>query len=144
MPYDAVPTLEKAFYEEYKRELTGTNLGQFHIDFDLKGSVGEIYSTKSIFLGKKSYIDCLESKDKDGNLIQGHHIRLKGITKQSIDYHGGSKPFEMFESLAKGKSLTMVLNPFIQGCVKQKPMFEYIEGGVRTRKPNEFARKVQF
>ena len=144
MPYDAVPILEKAFYEEYKRELTGTNLGQFHIDFDLDGSAEEVYSTKAIFLGKKSYIDHLESKDQDGNLIQGHHIRLKGITKQSIDYHGGSEPFEMFESLAKGKPLTMILNPFIESSVKQKPMFEYVEGGVRTRKSNEFIRKIQF
>ncbi len=47
-------------------------MGQFHIDFDLEGSVGDIWATDSIFLGKKCYIDKLESRDKDNKPIYGH------------------------------------------------------------------------
>jgi hypothetical protein len=31
-------------------------------------------------------MDVLESKDKDGNIIQGEHLRMKGIPNQSLKY----------------------------------------------------------
>ena len=144
MNYDDVPRLENAFRDEYKRELTGTNLEQFHIDFDLAGAVKEVYAVKSLFLGKKSYIDHLESTDKDGNTINGYHIRLKGITSESIVHHSKeyNTPFEMFEHLAKGNNKIMTLNPFNPDTNHQKVLFEFLQGGVRTRK--EFNRMIRF
>ncbi|CAK4325357.1 unnamed protein product, partial [Aphanomyces euteiches] len=61
---DAISKLAEAFRAKYGRELIGNQMGQFHIDFDLKGSEGEVYSKESIFLGKKNYLDVLAC---DGN-----------------------------------------------------------------------------
>jgi hypothetical protein len=82
--FDDVPKLEARYKERYGKDLNGKNLEQFHTDFNLDGAKSEIYATKSIFLGKKSYIDILESKDENGNIIRGHHIRLKGITEDGL------------------------------------------------------------
>ena len=51
-----VKKLEEKYKEVYNKELNGKNLEQFHTDFNLEGAKSEIYATKSIFLGKKSYI----------------------------------------------------------------------------------------
>ena len=54
-------------------------MGEFHVDFALPGACGEIYAKESFFLGKKCYLDVLESTDKDGKVITGMHIRMKGV-----------------------------------------------------------------
>ena len=148
-----VPTLEKEYFKTYNKILNGVNLEQFHTDFELldengaprQGAGQEIYATKSIFLGKKSYIDVLESKDKDGNIINGYHIRLKGITEEGLlkaskeyknDYLG------LYTDLAKGTKKRIVLNPFNPDENKQKVLFEFKAGRVSTRK--EFIREVAF
>ena len=145
--YDDVPTLENEFRKEYNRELTGKNLGQFHIDFDMAnaGKGEEIYAVKSIFLGKKSYIDKLESKDKDGNIIHSHHIRLKGITKEGIahqakNYDNGVEG--LYEDLSKGNPVEFILNPFNEETNSQKVLFQYGNGRVNFKK--EFKRVVKF
>jgi len=140
-----VKTLEDKYEEEYDKKLNGKQLEQFHTDFDLKGAKGEIYATKSIFLGKKSYIDYLESKDENGETINGIHVRLKGITKEGLEhtakeYEGGV--FELFEDLAKGTSKSIILNPFNKDTNKNKVMFDFKNGEVSTRK--EFVRTVKF
>ena len=86
---------------------------------------------------------------KDNNIINGNHIRLKGITEQGIDdrakdYNkfGKDKYFKMFEDLAKGKKIGYILNPFNPEENRQKVLFEFKEGKVSTRK--EFIREIQF
>ena len=106
--YDKVKVLETEFKIKYGRELTGKNLGQFHIDFDLDNSVGEIKSVKSIFLGKKCYMDVLESKDIDGKIITGSHLRMKGIPNQSINYTCkklNKTPYELYDDLYDNKKI---------------------------------------
>jgi hypothetical protein len=137
--FDDVKPLEDKYREVYGKELNGKNLEQFHTDFTLDGADDEIYATKSIFLGKKSYLDCLESKDKDGNKITDFHIRLKGITEEGLKYEASkySNSFEgMYEDLAKGKELNILLNP------KDKVLFQYKKGFVNTK--GDFYRKVKF
>lgn len=80
-----IPVLSKIFKETYGRELIGKGLGQFHSDFDLPGC-SNIVATKSIFLGKKCYIDKLEGTNKDGEKQTGYHIRMKGIPEKCIHY----------------------------------------------------------
>jgi hypothetical protein len=117
---------------------------------DRNGKDEEIYATKSIFLGKKSYIDFLQSKDKDGNTINGYHIRLKGITEEGLEhtakqYSVDNKTpeyFKLYEDLAKGMEKEIVLNPFNKDKNKNKVLFEFKAGKVSTRK--EFKRKVKF
>jgi hypothetical protein len=80
-----IPMLSSIFKKTYGRELIGKGLGQFHSDFDLPGCT-DVVATKSIFLGKKCYIDKLEGVDKDGNKQNGFHIRMKGIPEKCIHY----------------------------------------------------------
>ena len=78
-----VPKLAAAFKEKYGRELIGSQLGQFHCDFDpIKPGV-PVHSIKLIALGKKSYLDILE--DAEGN--QAYHIRMKGIPQPVLYRH---------------------------------------------------------
>ena len=140
-----VPKLEAKYKERYNKELNGNNLEQFHTDFNLEGAKSEIYATKSIFLGKKSYLDVLESKDEKGKTINGYHIRLKGITKAGLK--DASKKYinsyeGLYTELAQGKEIEITLNPYDEEEEKQKVIFEYVDGKVRTRKT--FTRKVKF
>ena len=136
---DAVPKIETRYKEVYGKQLNGKNLEQFHTDFNLPGACSEIYAEKSIFLGKKSYIDCLKSTDKDGNIIRGYHVRLKGITSAGLE-HAASKYADsylgLYTDLAKGNSVKILLNP------KDKVLFEYKRGHVSTR--TDFYREVKF
>jgi hypothetical protein len=72
-----IPILEQKFRETYHRELIGNNLGQFHSDFK-KINIEDKdipVSVKSIFVGKKSYIDMLQNNYGD----IAFHCRCKGI-----------------------------------------------------------------
>lgn len=147
MNYDDVPTLEKEYKKVYGKELNGKKLGQFHCDFDMKdaGPGEEIYATKSIFLGKKSYIDKLESRDKDGNVINDYHIRLKGITQAGLDdavKKEGGNPFKLFKALASGEERDIILNPYDEENNKEKVLFHFADGSVSTRR--EFIRTIKF
>ena len=142
--YDEVNILGKAYRKKYNTELIGNDMGQFHIDFDLEGSVGDIWATDSIFLGKKCYIDKLESRDKDNKPIYGHHIRMKGITHSSIDYTAkkdfGGNVLKMYEHLFNGKSVNFDLL-----CGGEKDMFKSEKDmTIRTLKCGEFSREVSF
>ena len=88
-----ISKLAEAFKNEHNRELIGKNMGQFHTDFDLKGADKgcEIVATESIFLGKKAYIDKLECKNKDGTIIEGYHIRMKGVPSECITHYADEK-----------------------------------------------------
>ena len=52
----------------------------------MDGAVSEIYGNENYFLGKKTYIDMLESTDKDGNTINSEHVRCRGIPTSCIKY----------------------------------------------------------
>ena len=140
-----VAKLEEKYEERYGKVLNGKQLEQFHTDFNLDGAEGEIYATKSIFLGKKSYIDCLESVDENGEKIYGHHIRLKGITEEGLEdaakkYENGY--FGLYEDLAKGNEVKIILNPYNESENSKKDLFEFGKGYVKIKK--EFIRSVKF
>jgi hypothetical protein len=134
-----VPRLEKAFKNKYHRELKGEDMGNFHIDFSLDGALkGEqIKSIKSIFLGKKCYIDELTTPSG----AHGYHYRMKGVTQSGMDHaikkYGGV--MQLYEHLAQGNAVDMVLNP--EGG---RDMFEHVCGQVRTRKTGDFIRQIKF
>lgn len=143
--YDDVIKLEEKYEERYGRVLNGKQLEQFHTDFDLGGACGEIYATKSIFLGKKSYIDILESVDEKGAKIQGHHIRLKGITEEGLEHTSKKYDdgyFGLYNALSQGKEVKIILNPYNESKNSKKVLFEFGNGKVSTRK--EFSRRVKF
>ena len=63
--------------KKYGLELVGEELGNFHVYFDMDGADSEFYAIESLFLGKKTYIDSLESTDKDVKTINSEHIIIQ-------------------------------------------------------------------
>lgn len=103
-----IKKLSDVFRCKYGRELIGKKMGQFHSDFELEGCKN-IVCSKSIFLGKKCYIDELQGINKNGEKETGYHIRMKGIPEKVIDYTykklNYKNPFDMYVDLYKGKSI---------------------------------------
>ena len=103
-----IAPLSEAFQMKYGRELIGKNMGQFHSDFDLNGC-DNIIAVRSIFLGKKSYIDELQGTNKKGEIVTGYHIRMKGIPSKCLLYasekNGFKNPFELYQSLYNGRQI---------------------------------------
>jgi hypothetical protein len=108
-----IPKLSSVFKNTYGRELIGKGLGQFHSDFDLP-DCSNIVAVKSIFLGKKCYIDKLQGTDKQGNTKYGFHIRMKGIPEKCIHYvvektNKYKDVMELYEDLYNGKEVAFDL-----------------------------------
>jgi hypothetical protein len=142
LPADDVNKLAKLYEEKYNKVLIGKNLGQFHTDFDMTDSVTEPVSIQSIFLGKKCYVDKLQGQDENGNAIYDYHVRLKGISKNALQYecdkHFKGDYLKMYEHLINNK-IEFVLNPY-----DYNPSFEYTKCGIRTRERMSFKRVVCF
>jgi hypothetical protein len=129
------------YNSKYGRELVGKGLGQFHSDFNLEGCE-DVKAIRSIFLGKKTYIDELEGVDKDGNKKIGYHIRAKGIPNSCIEYtrnrFGFKNAFDMYESMYNGNAIEFDLTE--QGG---KSNFKFTNSfGVYTL--DEFKRVIKF
>lgn len=141
----SIPKLAEQYKKDNKRELIGKNMGQFHTDFDsdiltkrakqLSGckikkckdkkcicnNNCELLARRSIFLGKKCYIDELYNK-YDKTLVD-YHIRLKGIPNKSIlhyCYKNNITPFELYEKLYVGEKIEFDLT-----CEGMKAVFKF-------------------
>ena len=115
---DHIEILAKLYYSVYGKELIGEDLGQFHSDFDLKGCKN-VYANRSIFLGKKCYIDELKGIDENGQEQTDYHIRMKGVPITTIKYTAKNlnlTVFELYEKLYEG----------------HKIMFDLTEGGAKA------------
>ena len=115
---DHIEILAKLYYGVFNKELIGEDLGQFHSDFDLKGCEN-VYANRSIFLGKKCYIDELKGIDENGQEKTDYHIRMKGVPTSTIKYTAKKlnlSVFELYEKLYQG----------------DKIMFDLTEGGTRA------------
>jgi hypothetical protein len=146
--FDEVDKIADLYRQKYNRELIGKELCQFHVDFEIKDKNGndrqgkneDIYAIQSIFLGKKCYIDKLESKDCNGKIIDDYHYRMKGVTEAGLKAVSKEKKFgdDMFKlySYLIDNELEILLNP------KGKVMFEYKNNRVLTK--HEFKRKIKF
>ena len=98
--------LAEEFKNKYERDLIGKNMSQFHSDFDSDILEGDILAIKSIFMGKKCYIDVLVGSDS-GDKID-YHIRLKGIPNSCIKYYcyiNNLTPLELYSQLLGGKCI---------------------------------------
>jgi len=107
-----IKTLSDAFNEKYGRELIGKKMGQFHSDFDIKGC-SNIIARRSIFLGKKSYIDELVGMNEKGEEVVDYHIRMKGIPNSCLqfasDKNNYSNVFDMYKALFNGSRIEVDL-----------------------------------
>ena len=130
-----VPKLAAAFKEKYGTELIGSQLGQFHCDFDpIKPGV-PVRSKKLIALGKKSYLDVLE--DKEGN--QAYHIRMKGIPQPVLYKYCKNKNWTMEDLYMYLFHGNMVRFNLLDGsnCFRKNKNYEMVT-------PEIFIRTVKF
>ena len=121
--------------EEYKkrfgRELIGKNLGQFHNDFD---EVENGYAYKSIFVGKKMYVDILKN-EKDES---GIHYRMKGVNLDCVKLYSeenNCEIFDIYNKLYNNEELTFDL-------LKAKPCFKMNDNQTVTNLLN-FERTIK-
>ena len=134
-----IELLANEFEKINNRKLIGKNMGQFHTDFDSNILEGEILAKRSIFLGKKCYIDELYSLNS-GDLVD-YHIRLKGIPNASIlDYCFKRKinPYELYERLYNGEEIIFDLT-----CGGKKINFKF-NNDMTITTLDEFNRKIMF
>ena len=147
MDDDQIDNLTKLYKDKYNRVLVGDNLGQFNSDFKHENKQAkDIKSIKSIFLGKKAYVDYLEGTLPDGTKVYCLHCRLKGINE--IALHNKAKEytnkdmndniFNVYEDLANDKDIEFILNP------DEKPSFNFTSEGVNKIESNTFKRLVNF
>jgi hypothetical protein len=132
-----VTKISELFKNKYERDLIGKRLGQFHSDF---ASIDETesFAIKSIFCGKKIYIDKLNNE----NELIAYHLRMKGVRNDCIgltanllypkldpvEFRNGlffqkwnigkSSIEELFDDLFKGKPIDFDL------CLNASPSFE--------------------
>ena len=85
-----IDDLAEEYKKRYGRELIGKNLGQFHNDFD---EVENGYAYKSIFVGKKMYVDMLKN-EKDES---GIHYRMKGVNLDCVKLYSEENNCEIFD-----------------------------------------------
>ena len=129
MDFNKIELLEEEYNRRYNKELIGGQMGQFHNDLKIKNE--NCYSKKCIILGKKCYIDVLQSLESDKT---GYHIRMKGVGSKVVEAHHDN-PVELYEQLLKNEELDFDL---CKGGVKFDQKNTYI-----TRK-NKFIRKIKF
>ena len=131
--------LATEFKKKYGRDLIGKNLGQFHSDFDSDILEGDITAKRSIFLGKKCYIDELIGSES-GDKID-YHIRLKGIPNASIldyAYNNNITPYEIYEKLLNKEEIL-----FDMTCGGKKINFKF-HNDMTISTLDEFNRKISF
>lgn len=147
----SIEILQEAYKNKYNKDLIGSNMGQFHSDFNdvfsingEKIKVNNVVSKKLIILGKKSYIDELEGIDDNGNIHKNYHIRMKGISYDAIeDYQKKHNKeykdiYEIYEYLSKGNSITFDLT-----AGGKKMCLEYLSG-YKINTKDRFERVVKF
>lgn len=139
-----IQKLADAFKERYGRELIGKDMGQFHSDFELKDENGEdcknVVAIESIFLGKKCYCDKLKGEDKNGKIIYGFHIRMKGVPEDSILYKAekeyGGDVMAIYKNLYDGAEVEFDL-------LAKKPKFD-LKSNMTIVSKASFIRKINF
>lgn len=105
---DLLRELVDAFKKKYGWEIMGSEMGQFHIDFDTPRTYkkGEWVkgARESWFIAKKIYAD--ELIGTQGSI--GHHLRMKGVPSGIVEYEHYPRIFNdeivEFNLLANGRT----------------------------------------
>lgn len=108
-----IDDLAAEYKKRFGRELIGKNLGQFHNDFD---EVENGYAYKSIFVGKKMYVDMLKNETGE----QGIHYRMKGVNLDCVKLYAKENNlsiYDIYNKLYNDGEITFDL-------LKAKPCFK--------------------
>lgn len=141
MTYETMVALEKAFKQNYGRDLRGSQMGQFHPDFpQINGK--DTRSVASIFLGKKAYCDILRiddpSTEEDLHKYKAF-VRLKGIPEENVIQTANEMNMNIYDFyyyMAQGNAVDYDL---LATRVRFKMRKDY-----KVSTVEEFKRKVQF
>jgi len=141
MTYETMVALEKAFKQNYGRDLRGSQMGQFHPDFpQINGK--DTRSVASIFLGKKAYCDILRiddpSTEEDRHKYKAF-VRLKGIPEENVIQTANEMNMNIYDFyyyMAHGNAVDYDL---LATRVRFKMRKDY-----KVSTVEEFKRKVQF
>lgn len=123
--------LANEYFKIFGRELIGKDLGQFHNDFD---EVTDGYAYKSVFVGKKMYVDLLKN-DKGET---GIHYRMKGVNLDCVKLYAEEHNltvFDVYNKLFNGETLTFDL-------LKAKPCFKMNDNQTVTNQL-DFKRSIK-
>ena len=131
IPVDKVPILEDEYYKKYNRVLRGSDMGQFHPDFESDKIKGDLVSVESYFCGKKAYCDKLMNEKGEVD----YHLRMKGIPNELLESEY-EDPLELYKKLYNGE-------PYTFNLLKMKPSFEMNKNmTIKTR--TQFTRQIKF
>ena len=99
-------------------------------------------------MGKKSYYDKLEGTNKNGDIIDGEHIRMKGINKEGIQHYAklkGCSIEDIYDRLYDDDTLWKDINngafDLLAGGTKVK--FKYSKD-MSVKSCSSFFRSVNF
>ena len=126
-----INNLAEEYKKRYGRELIGKNLGQFHNDFD---EVENGYAYKSIFVGKKMYVDMLKNEKNES----GIHYRMKGVNLDCVKLYSeenNCEIYDIYNKLYNGEEITFDL-------LKAKPCFKMNDNQTVTNLLN-FERTIK-
>ena len=126
-----IDDLADEYKKRFGRDLIGKNLGQFHNDFD---EVENGYAYKSIFVGKKMYVDMLKN-EKDES---GIHYRMKGVNLDCVKLYSeenNCEIFDIYNKLYNDEEITFDL-------LKAKPCFKMNDNQTVTNLLN-FERTIK-
>lgn len=148
-----VALLNELFTEKYERPLIGSDMGQFHTDFDdwkVNGEkVKDIVSVEFIALGKKCYVDKLRGVDSKGNYHYNYHLRMKGIKdgalKRVIKDKYNNDPIELYKHLYDGNTESFDLTQGIDedGNDCKLPCMKYHKSWI-VETQESFIRELKF
>jgi hypothetical protein len=98
-------------------DIIGENMGEFHCDFDkeqfkyvnknikIENNLAPIYSIKSIFIGKKTYIDYLRHRQSNEEYF---HFRFKGVNQDVVKRTAremGLTVYELYKEMLNGTEI---------------------------------------
>lgn len=105
---DKLSLLEDEYARLYNRKLIGEELGQFGHEFKYPGH-NNIYSTRSIILGKKAYMDVVGGiNTKNGNFETFERVRMKGINSFAMNEYANNYT-QLYQRLLDGEKITFDL-----------------------------------
>lgn len=84
-----LPLIRDEYKRQHNLELEGSELGQFHSDFEsIQGCIDDnaIRSKRLYLVGKKIYCHETYGPTHNGSIVHGRQFKCKGIPKKSIEY----------------------------------------------------------
>ena len=135
IPESDLPKLEESYRNIYNRQLTGKNMGQFHVDFEPVNGDDNVVSIQTIVCGKKCYLDVLQNSRGD----IGYHSRMKGISESCVngtaELYGGLVP--LYKKLYQHPEEKICFN-----LAKYSPQFKFEINAIISL--HDFPRELSF